>query len=303
MHKTRVAVLRGGPSSEYEVSLKSGATALKHIPNFYETQDILISKDGTWHKAGVPTAPHTILTHTDVVFNALHGHYGEDGKLQHMLEVHGIPFTGSGSFASALAINKVLAKEVFVQEGIKTPQCVVFEELAPENLGEVFRAFAPPYIVKPAVGDSVVIVKTRETLLDALTQAFTEGHMVLVEEYIPGVEATVSVIDGYRDHELYVLPPIEIRGGEGTVPGNFSEKDKRELEDLAKKVHKALGFNHYSHSNFIVTPRRGIFVLEANSLPHLTEDSLLSKALHSVGASLSHFFDHLLQRALTRGKK
>ena len=120
MHKIRVAVLRGGPSNEYDASLNTGSTVLRNLKeDIYDGQDILISKDGVWHKNGSPSDINTVLSHTDVVWNALHGHYGEDGKLAHILEVHRIPFTGSKSFASAIGMNKLMTKDVLKKNKIK----------------------------------------------------------------------------------------------------------------------------------------------------------------------------------------
>ena len=324
MGKIRVAVLRGGPSSEYEVSLKTGATVLQHIPQeVYDAHDIFISREGEWYRNGVQFTPHEALSHFDVIFNALHGQYGEDGKVQHILEMSGIPFTGSGSFASSVAMNKAMTKEVFKKEKIRTPQHKLISNISAENLAELFLTFSPPVVVKPVSAGSsmgVTMVKSFDSFETAIKEAMKHSDTVMVEEYIPGVEATVGVVDGYRDQNIYVLPPIEIRprgsaffdyenkygsgesGAEEIVPGNFSEKDKRELEELARKVHSILGLRHYSRTDFIVSPKRGIFVLETNTLPGLTETSLLPKALHSVGASLSHFLDHVLQLALKKSK-
>ena len=139
------------------------------------------------------------------------------------------------------------------------------------------------------------------------------GFLCPLPQYIPGIEATVGVIDNYRNEETYALPPIEIRPKNKTffdyeakyggatneiVPGNFEYEDKLKLEDIAKKVHNVLGLRHYSRADFIVSPSRGIYVLEANTLPGLTEESLLPKALKAVGASMSHFFNHVLQLAI-----
>src|SRR5258708_6070226 len=100
MHRTKVGVLRGGVSSEYEVSLSTGAAVLKNLPDKYEPVDILIDKGGVWHYAGLPYAPEKILPHVDVIFNALHGYYGEDGKVQQFLDAHSMPYTGSGALGS-----------------------------------------------------------------------------------------------------------------------------------------------------------------------------------------------------------
>ncbi len=323
MHKTRVAVLRGGLSNEYEVSLNTGATVLSNLPeDIYELQDIFISKDGIWHKNGIAKDIENILSNTDVVFNALHGQYGEDGKLAHILERHKIPFTGSGSFASAIGMNKILTKNIFRENNIKTPQFKVIESketVSIDLLKELFRSFTLPFIVKSASsGSSVVvyIVKDFYSFEKAINDAFTHSDSVLIEEYIKGIEATVGVIDKYRDKEIYVLPPIEIRPinssffdydakytdgmTEEIVPSTFSSETKSELENLAKEIHKLLGLRHYSRIDFIVTPKRGIFALEANTLPGLTQTSLIPKALHAVGGSLREFLHHIIQLALER---
>ncbi|HEY4504115.1 MAG TPA: D-alanine--D-alanine ligase, partial [Candidatus Paceibacterota bacterium] len=305
MNRIRVGVLRGGPSSEYEVSLKTGAAVINHIPrDIYDIQDIFISRDGVWHKNGAPIVPHNIFPNLDVVFNALHGQYGEDGKVQHILEMHKIPFTGSGSFSSVLGMNKVLSKSVFEKNKIKTPQYRLIENPKDisnkENAGtliELFRFFPLPLVVKPVSAGSsigITMVKDFSSFESAIKKAGEHSSSVMIEEYIPGIEATVGVIDNYRNEETYALPPIEIRPKNKTffdyeakyggatneiVPGNFEYEDKLKLEDIAKKVHNVLGLRHYSRADFIVSPSRGIYVLEANTLPGLTEESLLPKAL------------------------
>ena len=321
MHKIRVGVIRGGPSNEYEVSLKTGATVLNNLPKEkYIARDIFIDKNGKWFVHGLPTTPHEALTHIDVAFNALHGHFGEDGKIQHIFEVHGIPFTGSGSFASAIGMNKQMTKEVYKKEKLKTPQSRLIESLAEvsKQAHEIFRAFPLPVVVKPLSGGSsvgVTIAKDFSSFEKAVRDAFEHSNSVMVEEFIKGKEATCGVIDNYREQEFYALPPIEIRPHNGNffdysakyegksdeiVPGNFSESEKREIENMAIQAHKALGLSHYSRSDFIIHPKRGIFILESNTLPGLTEESLLPKALKAVGASISHFLDHVIELAITR---
>ena len=321
MHKIRVGVLRGGPSSEYDVSLKTGATVLKHLSNDrYHPHDILIDRDGLWHMAGIQVDPSQALERVDVVFNALHGHYGEDGKVQHILELHGIPFTGANSFASALGMNKELSKNVYKKSGLKTPQSrLVFKDhdIAQERM-EIFKLFPLPVVVKPTTAGSsigVAIVKDFTSFSEALEEAFKHGDTVLVEEFISGKEATCGVIDHFREQTHYALPPIEVRPPKGkffdfsskygehhadkVIPGNFTDEEKKEIERLAIAAHQALGLRHYSRSDFIVHPKRGIFILETNTLPGLTEDSLVPTALEFVGASLPHFIDHLIELAIS----
>jgi len=324
MSKIRVGVLRGGPSNEYEISLKTGSAVLKNLSEEkYQTSDIVISSEGIWYKNGIPITPHHVISHLDVIFNALHGSYGEDGKVQHILEMHRIPFTGSGSFSSAIGMNKVFTKEVFKREGIKTPESRTVkksDKIGNNDLVLLFRTFSPPFVVKPVSSGSsqgISLVNNFSSFELALHRAFEFSDDILMEEYIKGIESSVGVIDGYRDHEIYVLPPVEIRLKEKSffdydakynglseeiVPGNFSQEQKVELGDLARKVHKALGLCHYSRTDFIVTPRRGIFVLETNTLPGLTPESLFPKALNAVGSSLSHFIDHCIGLAI-HGKR
>src|SRR3989344_4232954 len=304
MHKIRVGVLRGGPSSEYDVSLKSGATVLNNLSqDKYSVRDIFIDREGQWHTNGLPIMPHDALTHIDIAFNALHGQYGEDGKVQHILESHGVPFTGSGSFASALGMNKAMSKEKYKKEGLKIPQSRLLESLldVSKEAHNLFSTFSPPIIVKPVSSGSsmgMALVKDFSDFGKAISNAFDHSNAVLIEEFIKGREATCGVIDDFRDQEYYALPPIEIKPhgnalfdygakyegkSDEICPGNFSESEKGEIEKMAIQAHKALGLRHYSRSDFIIHPKRGSFILETNTLPGLTEESLLPKALKAVG--------------------
>lgn len=324
MNVTRVGVLRGGPSDEYEVSLKSGGTVLKHLsPEKYQPIDIFIDREGNWHVAGIEVNPHDVLSRVDVVVNALHGKYGEDGKVQAVLDRHGIPYTGSGSLASAVAMHKALTKNALVGHGVQMARHILIEKKEidqnlEQKLLSIFRSFPLPVVVKPVASGSSVgvsVVKKFEDFEQAVLSAFKSGDTVMIEEFIPGVEATCAVIDEFRGAKIYALPPVEIRPTHGgffdyqakyqgksleIVPGNFTHEQKDEIMKLASIVHKALGLRHYSRTDFIVTPRRGIFMLEVNTLPGLTDESLLPKSLAAVGVKLSDFFDHLIHLAIGR---
>ncbi len=246
----RVAVLRGGPSSEYEVSLRTGSAVLKNIPEKYKAYDVFIDKEGNWNFEGTRIQPYEVGSRVDVVFNALHGEYGEDGKVQKILEDHAIPFTGSGSLASAIGMNKSLSKNFFKFAGIKTAIHLVItqDEATPEKILEIFKTFPHPSIVKPVSAGSSVgvsIVRTFDDLPIALQKAFSVSPIAMIEEYIDGVEATCGVISKFRGKEVYSLLPIEIRkpksksvfdyedkysptsGAEEICPGNFSEDDNK----------------------------------------------------------------------------
>ena len=327
----KVGVLRGGPSAEHEISLKTGANVLAilndTLGHLYEARDIIVGKDGKWSFDEKVIAAHDALAKVDVVFNALHGTYGEDGKLQHLLETHSMPFTGSGSLGSALGMNKSLAKKIMMNQGIKVPYGREFssEEIS-KNVREVadiiFKSFPLPVIIKPSASGSsagISIARNRLALAAALELASIHGEAVLVEDFIPGIEATCGVIENFRGQELYALPPVEIRPHSSSdffdygakyegksdeiVPSTFSHEVKAIIEDTAKRIHRALGLNHYSRSDFIVHPRRGIYALEVNTLPGLTNESLMPKSLRAVGSDTHELVDHLIKLALRSHKK
>lgn len=342
MSSIKVGVLRGGPSSEYDVSLQTGAHILKHLgikEGKYHAQDIFVDRNGTWHMHGIPKQPHDVISHFDVIVNGLHGHYGEDGKVQHILEQHGVPFTGSKSVQSAIGMNKGFAKKIFKENGIKTPYFILVAEPGPntphksieELASNIFKSFPLPAIVKPVSSGSsvgVTLARSMHELVHALRTVFTHSNTALVEEYIKGTEATVGVIDSFRGQDIYALPPIEIvphhthnkdgwifdyenkYGYGGTkeraqerVPGNFTHDIKRELEEIAKKAHDVLGLRHYSRSDLMIHPKRGIYILETNSLPGLTPESLLPKALEAVGVDMSEFLDHIITLAINKHRR
>jgi D-alanine-D-alanine ligase len=336
----KVGVVRGGPSSEYEVSLKTGGTVISHLlgdklNQFYKPIDILIDKDGVWHKNGIPTTIESIFHSVDVIFNAMHGEYGEDGKIQQVFDQWQIPYTGSGAFPSAVGFNKALSKEQFNILGIKTPKHFLLpayqedidaippltgqsarNKYAEKKAHEILGKISPPWIVKPLSGGSSVgmrLCKSFPELEDAILSIVNLDSSILIEEFIQGKEATVGVIENFRGKNIYVLPPIEIRippkstffdyeakyGGKSQeiCPGNFSREEKEELEKMAELIHTGLNLSHYSRSDFIIHPKKGIYALEVNTLPGLTSESLIPKALNAVGSDLPEFIDHLIKLA------
>ena len=321
MARIRVGVLRGGPSSEYDVSLKTGASVLEHLgEDKYQPIDMLVDKSGQWHVNGFPFEEANAARQMDVIVNALHGRYGEDGTVQRILDTVGVPYTGSDSLASAVAFNKALTKHTLYGSDIKmAPHIAV--ELDPnveQKLLRVFRSFSFPAVVKPVADGSSVgvsVASTFDELLDAAEKAGTLSPKILIEEYIKGREATCGVVEGFRGEELYAFFPTEIipattsrffdydakYGGDSQeiCPGNFMPEEKREIQRMAKLAHQRLGLRHYSRSDFIVSPR-GIYFLEVNTLPGLTSESLLPKAIKAAGSSLHHFLDHLIQLAMRK---
>lgn len=317
-HKTRVGVLRGGPSAEYEISLSTGRAILNNLDDKYEPIDILISRNGIWHEKGLEKNPEKILKKIDVVINGLHGKYGEDGEVQKILESFGVPYTGSNALSSALAMNKVASKKIFKNHNLKTPISVSipFEKLTRSAIREIYHSLPSPFVVKPSNSGSsigVYIVRSLPELEEAVIAASLHSPAVLIEEYIQGKEATCGLIEDFRGSTHYSLLPVEIRHGsdffdysakylnektEEVIPGNFSEEEKKMIQEITIAAHKSLGLRHYSRSDFIVHPKRGIYILETNSLPGLTEKSLLPKSLIAVGSNIKEFISHILNKTL-----
>ncbi|MBP7770865.1 MAG: ATP-grasp domain-containing protein, partial [Candidatus Pacebacteria bacterium] len=288
-----VGVLRGGPSREYEVSLKTGASVLEALDREqYEPRDIFIDREGAWHVHGVAMEPERALKGIDVAFNAMHGEYGEDGRVQRELDKLGVPYTGSGAFASAIAYNKQHTKEAVKKLGVKVPHGLVLEPAREGEIDELarrlFRTFPHPAIVKPVSGGSSLgthVAHTYHGLEHALKQASAYSPKILIEEYIPGRDASVGVLSDYRNEGTYALIP---------APITLTHAEKDALSSIAKKVHDGLGLSHYSESDFVVS-KRGIYFLEVNSLPKLHGDSKLMGSLQAVGTSLSQFLSHVVE--------
>lgn len=323
MRGTVVGVLRGGPSREHEVSLKTGHAILTHLPEErFTVRDIYIDRQGIWHERGRATTPDRVLSCVDGVVIGLHGEYGEDGEVQKLLDRFGVPYTGSDAFASYRAMHKVLTKERAKELGILTPQYRYIEPGDDVHAAatDITRSFCQPVVVKPVRWGSSVGVslaggfKQVHDAIEDLLQAGAGG--VLVEERIRGTEATAGVVENLRGESLYTLPPIEIIPPEkdffsysakysGTsreiVPGRFTPSVRDELMRLARLMHEGLDLRHYSRSDFIISPK-GIYFIETNTLPGMTSESLLPKSLAAVGVAFSDFLTHLVDLALT-GKK
>ncbi len=317
----RVGVLLGGPSSEHDISLLSGMNVLRTLQKErrYEAVPIFITKNGAWlfGKDRAWMNPTEALMRVDRVFNALHGEYGEDGQVQGILNHVGVSYTGSGALASALAMNKMAAQRVLEGKGIKMPRSLV---LGPHNLDTraVLAFSAPPWIVKPlARGSSVGVskVETHDDLVPAFKKAFAVDNQILAQEFIQGREITCGVLENDRA-EIQALPPIEIIPPEDApffdyqvkyngrtqeiCPADFHDAMLTKIKKIAMLVHEALGLRHYSRTDMILKPAsktRGapeVYVLEVNTLPGLTQESLFPKAARALGIEFGDLVHHLL---------
>ncbi len=320
MTKTRVAVLRGGPSSEYDVSMVSGREVIKALEQRgYSIIDVPISKQGEWIVDGRIKSPQSILSTVDVVFIAMHGTYGEDGTVQRICERYHVPFTGSNSFASTVAFNKDMTKRTLRDHNIVMPRHVKILPEHAENLSVLVASLVDgmgaDLVIKPvADGSSYGITMTEDaaTLQKELSEILRTNKSVMVEERIRGTEATVAVIEKFRNESHYALPPIEIipppshhyfsadikYSGDTTelCPGRFSYSQKETLTAVATSIHKILQLSQYSRSDFMI---RGddVYFLEVNTLPGFTPQSLYPKAADAVGLSFVELVDHLVKTA------
>jgi len=301
-----IAVLRGGPSLDHKTSLKSGQLVLDYL---YESpgthRDIYIDKEGTWFDRGRVADPHKVLNMVDLVFNALHGPYGEDGTVQKILAQHKVPYTGSAALPAFTCSHKVLSKETVKNQGVSVPRYVLCEKDEDlEMQGAVaVRNLGLPLVVKSVFGEGshwVRIATTPEELYRASAELIEHGP-ILFEEFIKGKEASVYLVEGFRDTPLYMTPPMELQkiNDEWTerCPGSFTRTQQEEIEASSKEIFKTLGMRHYGKIDFLITPHT-VYFLEANALPKFHEGSLFSKALGSVGATPKEFVAHIKDLAL-----
>lgn len=317
MKHLQVAVLRGGPSEEHLVSMKSGSAVINSlIRKGFNVKDVTISKQGEWLCEGRVKDPLCALSAADVVFVALHGQYGEDGEVQKTLQRLGLPFTGSNSLSAGIAFNKYLTKETLREYGVLMPRHTLINRTAFHNINAVVREIGRQYqqgiVVKPTTSGSsfgVKIMQDQTGLQEVLTDLLREYPQVLVEEYISGIETTCGVLENYRNSDLYVLPVIEIIPPAGAeffdydskysgkaseiCPARISGAEREEISRLSTLIHKALHLSQYSRSDFIIDKGK-IYFLEVNTHPGLTSESLYPKAADAIGLHFDDLVEHLV---------
>jgi D-alanine-D-alanine ligase len=341
--KINVLVLCGGPSNEREVSLKTGLQIAKTLPkNKYKLTLAEITKEGKWmlrdgasqmvsdskniSTALIPSSNSLELKAYDVAFVGMHGRFGEDGKVQALLEIIGIPYTGSGVLASALGMNKMRTIEIVGKYGIQSPKLMTLRTMPAKTNWESFqlkvaRASGYPCVVKPNESGSSIgisMVRKKEDLLSAIKKAFKEDAIVLIEQYIKGKEVTCAVMGNTGETELVALPPIEIvpagdffdydskyfsKKTQEICPARITKSQTSKLQALAQKAHAVIGCDGLSRSDFILTARGTFYFLEINTIPGLTEASLAPKAALAHGMPFPKFLDKQIQLAMAKRSK
>jgi D-alanine-D-alanine ligase len=301
---SRIAVLKGGRSLERLVSLKSGA----------RVQDALerLGHEAIPIDVGADLVERLMATAPEMAFVALHGRDGEDGTIQELLEVMGIPYTGSGVSACIRASDKVLAKHAMRDHGIPTPDFYAFNETAFKELGAaqalpaIEERLQFPIVVKPASQGSALGIKFARTPADvpaALVAAFSYDRKVLLERYVLGRELAVSILDGVALPIVEAVPEqeafydfesrYEIGRTRFVCPAELDEVVAAQASEIAVELFSLLGCEGFARVDLMLETVSGeLFALEANPIPGLTETSLLPQAADAAGIG----FDALVER-------
>lgn len=288
----RVAVLMGGPSTEREVSLKSGTAVARGLVSAgYEVLDIDINRRHLDLPPGIEAA-----------FIALHGEFGEDGEIQALLDSKRVPYTGSGVSSSRAAFDKTSSKKVFASHRIPTPEWEILEEGQP-------RGLPLPVVVKPPrQGSSVGVhrVLTEDQWKEAFADALKFGKQVVVEKYIDGRELTVGIVDNETLPVIEIIPPggwydYRAKYTQGAskyeVPAKLDSNLAQQAQEIALHAFTALGCRTLGRVDFRLTPAGELFTLEINTIPGFTETSLLPKAAAAAGISFPELCHRILNLA------
>lgn len=302
----KVALLAGGTSGEREISLSSGKGAQAAL----EEAGFDVTFLDPANKADLG---RLIADDFDVAFLCLHGKGGEDGSIQGLLETIGLPYTGSGVWASALAIDKEKAKMFYRAAGISTPESLAITRDGDYSLEEIAQKMGGSCVVKPNTEGSslgVFIVKPDDDLEECIDQAFQVGERLLIERYVEGTELTVAVVGADTPE---ALPIIEIvpqsdsydfeskyapGGSQHICPARLDEAVARRIGDLAVRAHQALGCFGVSRSDFLLDADGEPWILETNTIPGMTETSLLPDAARAAGVSFPELCTNLVKYAL-----
>jgi D-alanine-D-alanine ligase len=298
LKKKKIGVMMGGLSREREISLKTGKAILKALTEKgYTACPIDVDQD---------VAETLIKKKIECAFIALHGRFGEDGTIQGMLELMRIPYTGSGVLASALALHKIMAKKIFLCEKIPTPpfEVVQRQEIGKDPLRNI--SLSLPLVVKPAREGSTIgisIVRTKEELVPALKEAGKYDEEILVEKFMKGKEITVGILEDIP------LPVIEIVPKSGfydyhskytkgetqyIIPARIPREKYLYAQEISLKAFQTLGCSGCARVDLMTDENDDSFVIDVNTMPGMTETSLLPKAANYVGIA----FEDLVERIL-----
>ena len=306
--KIRIAILSGGWSKERSVSIKSGEAVLGALNKDKYDSRVFDPKEDLsllWQKRG----------EIDLVFNILHGKFGEDGRIQGLLEIYGLPFVGSSVLSSAMAMNKRVSKEVYRNMGLRIPEDIILEKGGKISISNIKDMLGTPIVIKPVSEGSSIGISIMESDADiksGIERAFEFDKEILLEEYIEGREITGAVLGRSA---LETLPLIEIMPKENHrffdfdakyVSGESNEICPAPLEanlwekasEIAKKAHRGLRCRDWSRTDMMIKEDQ-VYVLETNTIPGMTETSLVPLAAKGRGWSLSDLLDRMIETSLS----
>ncbi len=293
LRKKKIGVLYGGVSSEREISLKSGKAVFNALKKMkYNVCAIDVDKNA---------ADKIKKAKIDIAYIVLHGQMGEDGTIQGMLEIMGIPYTGCGVFASAASMDKDISKTLFKSAGILTPKWFVLRKY--EMFPEIKNY---PVVVKPANQGSAIgisIVKKASEFTKAVKEAFKYDNEIIVEEFIEGIEITVGVLDGKALPAVEIIPKgkfydfkskYKTGGSRHIIPARISKKAYSLAQEYAQRVFKTFKCRAVCRVDMIVDKKDRVWVLENNTVPGMTETSLLPDE----GKAAGYTFEDLILKIL-----
>ena len=300
-----IAVLMGGPGSEREVSMASGEAVLK----------ALVDAGLRAEPVDVQDADFELPQGTGLAFNVIHGTFGEDGQVQAILEQRGVPYTGAGSKSSAVAFDKNVAKVKFLSAGVPTPASEIIEVSSGVKMPEM----ALPFVVKaPCQGSSVGvhIVKDQAAAEDAVADAAKYGNEILIEQFVKGRELTVAVLDDVAMPIVEIVPPDGVydmaskypwlsgaQGSQYFCPAELDDETAAKVRKAALDAHRSLGVEVYSRVDVLLDDEGNPFVLEANTIPGMTETSLLPKSAAAYGIDFTALCVRIAELSLELGNR
>lgn len=292
----RIGVLRGGKGKNYETSLIRGGDVIMYlIDNFeekYKPVDILIDTNNVWHLNGLPVNPADLVHKVDLVWNVA------ATEVSSILQSFSIPHIGNSTFTSSLEGNRDMLVGHLKNMGVKMPRRMVlpvyqedidgpYDQYVIKKAKEVHEKFGAPWIVRsfnPEKSMGIHVAKTFNELVSAIDDGVRHEKGVVIEEFIDGRSGSSHSVAGFRGDNIYIISPT-----------NLNNEDKKRLASLVKELHKNLGVGHYLKSDFVIHPKRGVFLKDISFHPDLREGSHLDESAKSVGAKMHHIVEHIIE--------
>ncbi len=324
--KTKILLVCGGPSGEHEISLASAKQIENAInTDLYETTMAVVNKDLSWtfppdqKTLDMLTAMARIkASNFDLVFIAIHGAFGEDGQLQSILDSLNIPYVGSSAAASSLAMDKFRSMAVYEKLQLKIPPTLLIRNLDQLPSSKNLDTLGNEFVIKPNIGGSsigVIVAQTKSEAIEAIKKSLENGGEIIVQELIKGKELTCGVLE-LEHGKPFALPPTEIvpklsgffdyhskytKGASKEItPANLPQHILTQIQEAAIVAHEGLNCFGMSRSDFILDEKDILYILETNTLPGMTETSLLPQGAKVAGINFDDLVEKLIQSALNR---